>query len=269
MPTTNDMRRLDELVKQTLSEYVAPDTTADWTKMEVILGVAPKTTTNKINFPSFGDNAGAGVLKKVVSSYVFIAALMLAGGGYLLYTILKSPKADNTSAIVEPPVDTASINPAVILLPPDSIVPAENNTALVSDGKKNDSSIVKVALPADLKKKEEPVVADKKTTDKKETELSEKKKSEKAEADKVKAEDKKREEKKEEKRKAEKKEKEKQLAAKEEKEKKEAPQETLKKSNNPIGLNFLRSVNLDSLKKQQDAEPVQQQSQPKDTVKAP
>ena len=266
MAITNDTRRLDELVKQTLSDYVAPDATPDWVKMESILGVASKAGSDKMNFPSFGNADGTGLIKRVASSYIVIVALMIAGGGYLLYTILKAPKTEDASAVVAPPVDTVANTPA--MQSPAIIAPAGNETAVVgADNKQNDTTIAKTELPVEVKKQEEPVVAKKETTDKKEAELSEKKKSEKAEADKLKAEEKKREEKKEEKRKAEKKEKERQLAAKEQKEKKGPPKDTLKKFNNPIGLNFLRSVNLDSIKKQQSVEPVP--SQPKDTVKTP
>lgn len=270
MAITNDTRRLDELVKQTLSDYVAPDATPDWVKMESILGVASKAGSDKMNFPSFGNADGTGLIKRVASSYIVIVALMIAGGGYLLYTILKAPKTEDASAVVvAPPVDTVA-TPAA-MQSPAIIAPAGNETAVVgADNKQNDTTIAKTEMPVEVKKQEEPVVAKKETTDKKEAELSEKKKSEKAEADKLKAEEKKREEKKEEKRKAEKKEKEKQLAAKEEKEKKGPPKDTLKKFNNPIGLNFLRSVNLDSIKKQQSVEPAPSQpSQPKDTVKTP
>lgn len=258
-----DTRRLDELVKQTLIEYEAPETAADWEKMETILGVAPKASAGNIGFPSLGGAGGTGLIKKVTSSYIVIAAVMLAGGSYLLYTILKSPKTDN-SAVVVPSSDTVA--PAPVEAPSTvsaSPAPVENVSPVATAADKlKDSLIAKTELAAEEKKKEE--TAAKEAEEKKEAEIAEKKKADKAEADKIKAADKKREEKAEEKRKADKKEKER-LAAKE-KEKNTAPTETLKKSNNPIGLNFLRSVNLDSLKKQQSQQPTPPVN---DSTKAP
>lgn len=279
MANRTDSRRLDELVKQTLSNYESAATASDWPKMENLLGAAPKIVAPSFKFPSLGvSGEGAGFLKSIFSSYIFIVVLMLAGGGYLLYTILKAPKQD-VKVTAAPPSDSAlsktDVGPAVI----SNAMPPENKTTEVITPELNKDSVAAVKSEPAKEEKKAELEAEKKETkeerekreakeakEKKEAELTEKKekeRKEKIEADKLKS-----EKKKEEAKKAEKEKKEKERLAKE-KEKKEAPKETLKKSNNPVGLNFLRSVNLDSLKKQQSQEqPVQPQPEPtKDTVK--
>ena len=261
MANTKDSRRLDELVKQTLNNYEAASAASDWSKMEGLLGAAPKTVSSGFKVPSFSAE-GAGLVKGIFSSYIFIIALMLAGGGYLLYTILKAPKPD-TAISTALPADTLSDKPVA---PPVITSPAlsapEAATADAEKSEIKDTVAVAKPEPQKVEKEEETKEAkemkeEKGRKEKKEAELAEKKRleREKSEAEKLKASEKKREEKREEAKKAEKKEKEgeKERALKAEKEKKEAPKETLKKSNKPIGLsNFLRSVNLDSIKKSQE-----------------
>lgn len=266
MANRTDSRRLDELVKQTLSNYESATPVSDWQKMESMLGTAPKVSGSAFKFPSFSvSGEGAGFVKSIFSSYIFIVVLMLAGGGYLLYTILKAPKQD-TAVTTELPVDTVASTPTVAPVVIQDTVQAQNTSAPAIKPEIIKDTVAAVTTETVKEKTEEEVRAEKKEAkDKKEAELTEKKekeKKEKIEAEKLK--EKKREEKREEARKAEKKEKER--IAKEEKEKNAEPKETLKKSNNPVGLNFLRSVNLDSLKKQQE-QPAPQPQQPKDSVK--
>ena len=262
MANRTDSRRLDEFVKQTLSNYESAATASDWSKMEGMLGTAPKMVAPSFKFPSFsGSGEGAGFVKSIFSSYIFFVVLMLAGGGYLLYTILKAPKPDvvltaplvdsaANKPVVEPPVvsNTAPVeNKAVVELKPETV---KDTVAAVSPEPAKTEKEEKVEDPKaekketkEAKEKREAKEA-KEAKEKKDAELAEKREKEKRE--KIEAEKLKTEKKKEEARKAE-------------KEKKEASKETLKKSNNPVGLNFLRSVNLDSLKKQQSQEqPVQQ-----------
>lgn len=273
MANTKDSRRLDELVKQALNNYEADTATSDWARMEGLLGTAPKSVSSNFKVPSFSTE-GAGLVKSIFSSYIFIIALMLAGGGYLLYTILKSPKPD--TAVSVSPVDTLIDKP--VQPPVTSTALPSQSTATVENKKEEIKDTVAAVKPEPAKVTEETKEAkeEKARKEKMEAELAEKKKleekkkseKEKAEAEKLKASEKKKEEKREEARKAEKKEKEreKERALKAEKEKKEASKETLKKSNKPIGLsNFLRSVNLDSIKKSQE-QPTPPQ-QPKDSVK--
>jgi hypothetical protein len=270
MANRTDSRRLDEFVKQTLSNYESAATASDWSKMEGMLGTAPKMVAPSFKFPSFsGSGEGAGFVKSIFSSYIFFVVLMLAGGGYLLYTILKAPKQD--VVLTAPLADSAANKP--VAEPPvvSNTAPVENN-AVVELKPETVKDTVTAVIPEPAKAEKEEKVEDPKTEkketkeakekreakeakEKKDAELAEKREKEKRE--KIEAEKLKTEKKKEEARKAEKKEKER--LAKAEKEKKEASKETLKKSNNPVGLNFLRSVNLDSLKKQQSQEqPVQQ-----------
>jgi hypothetical protein len=270
MANRTDSRRLDELVKQTLGNYEPADTASDWSKMEAMLGTAPKIVAPSFKLPSLSvSGEGAGFVKGIFSSYIFFVVLMLAGGGYLLYTILKAPKQD--AVLTAPLVDSAAnktvTEPPVVL----NTAPVENKpVAEIMPEVAKDTVAAANPEPAKEEKKEkveDPKAEEKETKEarekreareakeKKDAELAEKREKEKRE--KIEAEKLKTEKKKEEAKKAEKKEKERLATV--EKEKKEASKETLKKSNNPVGLNFLRSVNLDSLKKQQSQEqPVQQ-----------
>lgn len=273
MANRTDSRRLDELVKQTLSNYESATPVSDWQKMESMLGTAPKIAGSAFKFPSLS-LAGAAFVKSIFSSYIFIVVLMLAGGGYLLYTILKAPKQDTaltTALPADTVVSTPTVTPAVI----SDTVHAQNTSASEIKPEIIKDTVAAVETEPVKTETEEVKSGKKEIEDKKDTEPTVKKdekkekKAEKSEAEKSEAEklkEKKREEKKEEAKKAEKKEKDR--IAKEEKEKNATPKETLKKSNNPVGLNFLRSVNLDSLKKQQEQPPLQPQ-QTKDSVKTP
>jgi hypothetical protein len=271
MANTGDSRKLDDLVKETLINYEDSATVPDWGKMEGMLGTAPKSSSFKLG--SITDSAGEpGIFKKAFSSYIFIIVIMLGGGGYLLYSILKSPKAPVTVQSSVPVIDSGAANvssksPVITKTTEEKIVATEKNINPPKDS-------VAPPLPQVVTEKLPEVPVDKKENSnnkkegeakkenkaKKEPEVTAKteKKTEKKDTESVKVTEKKKEEPK----KPEKKEKEKTPVA-EKKEK--APKEALKKSDNAIGLsNFmLHSMNADSIKKQQSPQ------QPKDSVKTP
>lgn len=250
MPNKNENQKLDELVKQRISNYEPVVSSPDWTKMESLLGLTAKSeshSSSSFNSPDF--SAVPALLKKLLSSYVFIALIMLIAGAAIFYFILKSPTTNTENNTTEQlqNVDTL-LNDTVTKL---------TKTVAVSEEKKEvapteSDSVKKVnaeKLAQDLKEKAE---AEEKQKAIEQEEIEKKEAEEKKEKEKNAKEERKKEEKKKaDKKEAERKEKEKK--AKLEKDKKEQPKESLKKSNNPIGLgNLMRSVNLDSIKKIQE-----------------
>lgn len=95
MGNTTDNRKLDEFVKNSLANYELPSSAPDWQKMEGMLGAGSKSASFNLGSANSIQLNGA---KKMLSSYVSIIALMLAGGAYLTYVILKPQKEDNSAA---------------------------------------------------------------------------------------------------------------------------------------------------------------------------
>jgi hypothetical protein len=271
MPNKKENLRLDEFVKQRISNYEPVSTSPDWSKMESLLGVVTKSesySNASFTMPDF--SGAAGIIKKLVSSYVFIALIMLAAGATIFYFILKSPSTptDSTTNDQLPAIDTIATTPVTTntvdatqeknetvqksAVDTDSIKEAKAKEEAEKLAKEEKEKELKAAEEAEEKKKAlENEEAEKKDKEKRAKEEKEKK---------AKEEKKKEEKKKADKKEAEKKEKEKK-AKEEKKDKKEPVKETLKKSNSPIGLgNLMRSVNLDSIKKQQEKQ--QEQAKP-------
>lgn len=270
MPNKKENLRLDEFVKQRISNYEPESTSPDWSKMENLLGVVAKSESHSGSSFSAPDFSGAAeIIKKLVSSYVFIAIIMLAAGATIFYFILKSPSTptNNTTETQLQAIDTSAI---------DSVITNTTNSTEIQKEETAPKTLVNNDSLKNLKEKEE---AEKIAQEEKEKELKaakeeeEKKKAVEKEEEaqkekKAKEERKKEEKKKEEKKKADKKEaekKEKERKAKEDK--KEPVKETLKKSNSPIGLgNLMRSVNIDSIKKQQEKQQEEQAKPANDTT---
>lgn len=93
--------KLDETIKQSLSDYEAPFDANDWAKMESTLDAAPKASTFKWSY--------------VIGTFVALAVL---SGGYLVYNNWNSFKT-NTPTTTQPIENTTP--PAVTTTPP--IVP--------------------------------------------------------------------------------------------------------------------------------------------------
>lgn len=272
MTTNIDSRRLDELIKQTLSNYEVSSDTSDWQKMESMLDAAPKSGTDiyKQKLTFLTDSVSQpGILKKLTASYIFIAVLMLAGGGYLLYTILKSPKAPeniaNSTSTTDSLANITTEEPS-----------AASTTAIESQGIQPKDSIS--PPPAIMEKTIEKVVEKKEITDKKQPVPAEKndKKTEKAVPEITKVNDKKPENKKEVVKSTDKparpaggKEKDKPVVKTEDKTSQDAPKkpDTSVESGNFTPL----PIKADSVKKQpvQQPQQPQQPEQQKDSIKTP
>lgn len=126
--------KLDETVKQTLSNYEAKFDVGDWAKMESILDAAPKSSSFKWSY----------------TLNIFIGAAVLTGG-YFIYklvnTIKTSEKLEVTAPIIENKIATGNTKPEIKPLTTPSIIqPPQTNTALTSatelSAKKNNVAIV-------------------------------------------------------------------------------------------------------------------------------
>lgn len=124
--------KLDEVIKETLSNFEASNSIADWAKMERMLDAAPKSNSFRYKhklLSIFEAEKGAPkskVAKWVFSPYFFIA-LVLIIGAYFLFNILNSSKTiENTtdSAIkVIVGADTLQAIPPVL---PVDVISAES-----------------------------------------------------------------------------------------------------------------------------------------------
>src|SRR5580698_5522620 len=80
--------KLDEKIKQSLSNYKANDSVPEWTRMEKMLDVTPQTSTFRRSY--------------ILGSLAIVAVI---GGGYLFYNNF------NASKTIEKTVSTAPVQP--------------------------------------------------------------------------------------------------------------------------------------------------------------
>ncbi|MES2593061.1 MAG: hypothetical protein V4608_14355 [Bacteroidota bacterium] len=255
-------RKLDELVKQALTDYEVPSADSDWSQMETILDAAPKSTST--NFTLFESSS----FTKVVLPYTIIAIVMLVGG-YFIYTMVNSSKTEDTQ-IAETIIADSVEKPTSTVIAPAKEVSKEIAKA---DSQKvttvDTAAKVPVAAEKIPAKITEPVVAAKpvekeKSAEKvtapvvKKVEKTDEEKAAKKELDKQAAIKKEKEKKEKDRKERERKEKE-----RKEKLKKDSIAKSTQKKSENVGLNnlFLRGINADSVRKYQN--------QPKDTLKAP
>jgi len=147
--------KLDEVIKETLSNFEASNSIADWAKMEKMLDAAPKSKSFRYKhkiLSIFESEMGAKkskVSKWIFSPYFFIALALLVGA-YFLYNILISSKTTedtnesatkviigaDTLKTIPPvlPVDVLSTE-TKIELPKDSvkIEPSEEDNLVKTD----------------------------------------------------------------------------------------------------------------------------------------
>jgi hypothetical protein len=147
MPMVNDANnsKLDQAIKQTLSNYEAPYNAADWEKMESMLDAAPKSVNFKWSY-----------------SLNILIGILVLGGIYLIYnSINSSKKIDNTKnteaqqPAVESPVNTITTTskPLPVAVPPPVVSTATVTAAPV------ETPLVKEETTA----KKEPVVIETKS----------------------------------------------------------------------------------------------------------
>lgn len=168
MVNNKHKNKLNELIKQTLSNYEAPYITADWPQMERILDSAPKSSSYRYKQKLLSSVESLSAISKSKSvkwlfSPYFLIAVILGLGAYFLYNILSSSNSfdDTTNAT---PEQTISMEPkessASAYIPTDSstveneILPMPDTTsaALLT----NDKTAVQTSEP-ELVKKENTV----------------------------------------------------------------------------------------------------------------
>ena len=107
--------KLDQAIKQTLSNYEAPYNAADWTKMESMLDAAPTSGNFKWSY-----------------SLNILIGIVVLGGIYFIYnSISSSDKIENTNDTevqqpVENPVNTNTVISKPVPTPPAVSAPTEN-----------------------------------------------------------------------------------------------------------------------------------------------
>lgn len=257
MINNTDDRKLDELVKQALTDYETKNADSDWYQMETILDAAPKVNSNNFTFE-------ISSFTKVVLPYTIIA-LVLIVGGYFIYTMVNSSKTENTQIAesivtdsVEKPLTTV-IAPAKELVKTDSQKVATVDTASKEHIQAEKISAKTTESVVNAKAVEKEKLAAKETSPAaKKIEKTEEEKAAKKELDKQAAIKKEKEKKEKDKKERERKEKE-----RNEKLKKDSIAKSTQKKSENVGLNnlFLQGINADSVRKYQN--------QSKDTIKAP
>lgn len=147
--------KLDETIKQSLSDYEAPFDANDWAKMESTLDAAPKASTFKWSY--------------VIGTFV---ALAVISGGYLLYNNWSSFKT--TTSTPTPPIENAT-TPVVKTVPP-IVPPAVTKTEPVQQ--------IKIETPVVVDETANKIkVSNVEKTSKEETLLTEKAKNKKMKED--------------------------------------------------------------------------------------
>ncbi len=104
----NSNNQLDTKIKESLSKYLASKEASDWARMETMLDAAPISSSFK--------------WKYVLNLFIVLA---VAGGGYLFYTHLNTPKAEVKSGTIAPE------SPAVPMVAPTvapTVAPIETDT---------------------------------------------------------------------------------------------------------------------------------------------
>ena len=118
---TNDSK-LDQTVKQTLSNYEAPYDAADWAKMESMLNSTPASTNFNWSY----------------TVKIFISLIVL-GGGYLFYHSLNSSKTTETiddptpQQSIENKVNAVTTKPVTIPTPSVPVSSATKETSQPSE----------------------------------------------------------------------------------------------------------------------------------------
>ncbi len=192
MADNTHINKLDEVIKQTLSNYEAPSDVSDWELMERMLDTAPQAASLKHLLQPVSEKLDAfkaGPLKRIFSPYILIA-IALAVGVYFIYHVISGAKTAEKTIVPVPqqtgsPAGTGSIlNPvlhSIPVTPPaakaDTVVkeqPLPDNAEAVADEEK-----AKADEEAALKEKK-----DKKKEAAEEAERIKKEKKEKKEKDK-------------------------------------------------------------------------------------
>jgi len=140
---------LDELIKQTLSNYEASNSSPDWPQMEKMLGVVPKSNSSgkkyKISslLESIKTIPKSKSIKWVLSPY-FLIAIAIAGGAYIFFVLFNSSKTpENTTNSSSPDLIENNLNPDTLktatslATPQDSLID-ENNMQVSEDSVKNE-----------------------------------------------------------------------------------------------------------------------------------
>lgn len=131
--------KLDEVIKETLSNYEASNSIGDWAKMERMLDAAPKSNSFRYKhklLSIFESEKGAPKSKvpKWIFSPYFLIALVFVVGAYFLFNILNSSKTieDTTDSATKViiGVDTLQTIPPVL---PVDVLSAESKTELPKD----------------------------------------------------------------------------------------------------------------------------------------
>lgn len=147
--------KLDQAIKQTLSNYEAPYNATDWEKMESMLAAAPKS----------------GNFKWSYSLNILIGILVL-GGIYLIYnSINSSKKIDNTKNIeVQQPVES----PVNITTTASKPLPAAVPPPVVSTATVTATQVETPIVKEETTTKKEPVVIETKSKTTEATDKNEK-----------------------------------------------------------------------------------------------
>ncbi|MDO9186662.1 MAG: hypothetical protein Q7W13_11685 [Bacteroidia bacterium] len=138
--------KLDEVIKETLSNYEASNSIADWAKMERMLDAAPKSNSFRYKhklLSIFESEKGAPkskVAKWIFSPY-FLIALVLVVGAYFLFNILNSPKTieDTTDSATKVIIGADTLQTIPPVLPVD-VLSAASKIELPKDSIKTEPS---------------------------------------------------------------------------------------------------------------------------------
>lgn len=170
--------KLDELIKQTLSNYEASSNSSDWAQMEKIVDTFPRSSSfrYKLKVLSILESLKAITrsksVKRVFSPYVLVGLLLLVGA-YFLYRILNTPNTLENTTNSSP--QNNIITDTIQALPPavvsKDIIKKENKTEQLKETVSsslvtNDKSLVltEEAEPVKkdniLKKEEDKKLAD-------------------------------------------------------------------------------------------------------------
>ena len=157
MSENTPQSKLDENVKNTLSEYEAPFDASDWSRMETMLDAAPKSST--FNWSTI---------------LPFVAGLVLIGGIYGLYVTFggKKDKEIETNPPTENVVNEKPVPSPVKVTPPPPSEPSKNITPVLPETKKEEPVVKEKQeekiIAAPVTKKPEPANVKEKTKTKKE-----------------------------------------------------------------------------------------------------
>ena len=129
MADTTKNNKLDEKIKQSLSNYKATDSNADWSRMEEMLDAAPQSAPFKWNY--------------ILSAFIGLAVI---GGGYFVYNSINTPKATEDTEVATPQ-PTIENNVVPLNAINDSI---ENINKPIESTVKQDAVIKKEIIPTEI-----------------------------------------------------------------------------------------------------------------------